>query len=87
MTTTIGTPGFHFGFLAWEDLPPLPAGWSWVLSNEDFVKVLSPHEIEPHRRIYLFQMHEDVPGAVPWKDQGWHMDAWTPFDKLPQIST
>ena len=81
--TTIGQPGFHFGFLAWEDLPPLPKDWSWVLSNEDFVKILSPSSYEPARQVWLFQAREGIPGAVPWKDQGWHIDAWLPLQELP----
>jgi hypothetical protein len=80
----INNPGFHFGFLPWEELPLLPKKWSWVLSNEDFVKILSPAEHDPDRQVWLFQEREGIAGAVPWKDIGWHMEAWLSFDKLPQ---
>lgn len=84
--TTIGQPGFCFGFLTWQDLPTLPKGWSWILSNEDFVKMLSPSDHEPDRQVWLFQIRNEIPGAQPWLDEGWHLEGWLPFHALEKTS-
>lgn len=78
--TVVGESGFMWGCVSWNDLPILPNGYRWVLSNREFVNVLTPGG-----KLMLFRWIDDTLGVCPWMGLGWGTARpyWLPFSELP----